>query len=60
MGAWRWRKCPACGVVLPAGQLIQVQYGSHWVRGYSLRQCPQCGRRGRTSEFQVVREKHPA
>ena len=61
MVSWRWRRCPNCTRVLPAGALIQVEYGSHWNRGgSSQRQCPQCGFLGYTYQFKVVREKHNA
>lgn len=61
MTAWRWRRCPCCGAVMPSGELIQVRYVSNWnTYGGSERQCPHCGHRAPTYQFRVVREKHNA
>ena len=45
MTAWRYRRCPSCGTVVPGGELRPVRYGAgHWRRrGYGVRRCPSCG-----------------
>jgi hypothetical protein len=61
MGAWRWRRCAACNAVCRAGELItRWDFRSDAWRGDLERECPRCGFVGRTSEFPVIRERHPA
>ena len=63
MTAWRWRRCPGCGSVNRAGDLIthfEPRHDEPWSRGDVERECPDCGYRGPTYEFEVVRERHPA
>jgi hypothetical protein len=33
MPVYRYRQCPACGVVLPAGQFPPTQFGPAWDSG---------------------------
>jgi len=55
---WRYRRCPSCQRVYPAGSIKPMVFGSHWEqRGYSKRQCPGCGRTAPTYAFEVVRER---
>lgn len=62
MSAWRFRRCPRCRQVSPAGQLVALIYGPAWQHGTTLRACPTpgCGYRGKTSDFPVVREARVA
>jgi hypothetical protein len=55
-GVYRYRQCPACGKVMPAGELgIINYYGAHWhAKGGSMRQCPFCGHKDFTQAFKVV------
>ena len=56
--AWRFRRCPACAVVLAASEFVAINYGSSWTPdGGMRRRCPECGYRASTWRFQVVREK---
>jgi DNA-directed RNA polymerase subunit RPC12/RpoP len=60
MTAWRWRRCPVCGTVSSAGDFRLVQFRIGWQpQGDTRGECPNCGYRGETSRFLVVREKHP-
>jgi hypothetical protein len=55
--AWRFRQCPRCRAVLPAGELIQLAMGAQWnQRGTSRCKCPRCGYHAARSLFRVVRE----
>lgn len=57
MTAWRYRRCPHCGRIHPAGKLRPVEYGAHWnAKGYAERQCPSCGTVAPTMAFAVVRD----
>lgn len=59
--AWRFRRCPGCLEVFPAGKLRQLDYGANWQeRGDSRCQCPYCGLRGQRSVFTVVRDERLA
>jgi hypothetical protein len=60
MTAWRFRRCPGCGEVMPAGKLVQVTFGPNWNGGSSERRCPRCGFQGSTYQFRVVRERRAA
>lgn len=55
-GIYRYRQCPACREVMPAGELgIINYYGTHWhPKGGSMRQCPKCGHKDFTQAFKVV------
>ena len=56
---WRYRQCPSCQEVFPAGELKVVKIGSGWNSyGTMLRRCPVCGRQGQTNEFHVVHNQH--
>jgi len=53
----RLRRCPACSVFVPGGELAPVKYGSHWRKGgWSWRVCPHCGHRGQTWTFKLASE----
>ena len=55
--AWRFRMCPNCREVFPAGELRQLTYGSNWRdRGGSTCACPGCGHRAPRAQFRVVRD----
>ena len=59
--ARRWRRCPACALVMPAGELLtylDARWDIAWTSGEMRRVCPSCGYRGRTPDFMVVREQH--
>ena len=60
---WRWRQCPACRTVLPAGQFVWTWTDDYWeqpwTNGRHERMCPACCHQGRTADFAVVRERHP-
>jgi hypothetical protein len=58
--AWRWRKCPTCGVVERASDFLAVQPLQGWGTGFLVRECSRCGWLGRTWQFTVARERHPA
>lgn len=59
MGAWRFRRCPACKEVSAAGSFRPVSFGTFWNRkGSARRICPKCGFTAETSTFPIVREKH--
>jgi len=51
---WRYRRCLE---IFPASALRVLRLGSgHWRdRGYSLRECPECGFVAQTRYFPVVR-----
>lgn len=59
MSAWRFRQCPACDAVVPAGELLPLKYRRpHWQQqGYSLRRCPVCSHVAQTQEFRVVEDR---
>jgi hypothetical protein len=62
MVAWRFRQCPGCRRVMPAGELVTYWEGSYdepWGCGDMRRVCPWWSYRGRTADFAVVRERHP-
>jgi hypothetical protein len=62
MAAWRWRQCPACRKVMPAGELLtrwSDDYFEPWATGAIRRVYSDCGFLGRTNDFAVVRERHP-
>ena len=55
--AWRFRRCPACFDVFPAGQLRQLDYGGNWNgAGISRCACPGCGHRAQRYLFRVMRD----
>lgn len=60
MMAWRFRQCPACREVVPAGDLVAVGGGVPWTDGRMLRTCPLCQHEGETREFEVVYETEAA
>jgi len=55
---YRYRRCPTCQRVFPAGKLRILNYSSsarHYHKyGGSLRKCPFCGKTGFTQDFKVV------
>lgn len=55
---YRYRRCPECGVVFPAGKLgVANIHGHHWhqMRGQgSIRRCPNCGFQGFTQQFPAL------
>ena len=53
---WRYRQCLHCLEVFPASAFQALRYGSgHWrERGYSLRECPECGFVAQTRYFPIV------
>jgi len=55
---WRYRRCLHCLGVFPASAFQVLRHGSgHWrERGYSLRECPECGHLAQTRYFPVVRQ----
>lgn len=55
-GIYRYRQCPECGEVMPAGELAIINYyGTHWHgKGGSKRKCPYCGHVDFTQGFKVV------
>ena len=58
---YRYRKCPDCSKVFPAGLLISLYYGAQWrKKGYAKRRCPECGYIGRTKDFRVVSDERRA
>lgn len=58
--AWRFRRCPICLTVARASAFEPLRPMQGWGEGTMRRQCPSCGWIGTTSEFRVIREKHPA
>jgi hypothetical protein len=55
---WRFRRCPRCSAVHPAGEFVAVRYGPNWTDGRISRRCPGCGHVAPTYKFQIVRERH--
>lgn len=54
---WRFRRCPACRGVLPAGRLVQLDLGSQRrTSGSSRCRCPFCGYTASRAESTIVRE----
>ena len=55
-GVYRFRECPGCHKVMPAGELRIINYhGRHWHgKGGSMRRCPACGKVDFTQAFRVV------
>jgi len=53
---YRYRRCPKCLGIFPAGQLKIVNYhGNHYhTRGGSLRRCPKCGKVAFTQDFKEI------
>jgi hypothetical protein len=53
---YRYRQCPVCRKVMPAGEFGIVNYhGAHWHdKGGSMRRCSGCGYTGFTQDFKVV------
>lgn len=61
MTSWRYRRCPACRLVMPASRLETLDLGARWgFQQPARRRCPSCGHTGTTSQFTVVREVHTA
>lgn len=57
--SWRFRRCPKCRTVRPASEFAYVgTYRPGWHNEPAQRSCP-CGYQGQTSDFAVVRERHP-
>jgi hypothetical protein len=57
---YRWRRCPSCRAVRPAGQFTMLTYRkTSWndtaKRG---RRCPNCGHTGPGFTFKVVAGEH--
>jgi hypothetical protein len=51
---YRFRQCPACGVILPAGQFGPMRLGAAWhTGGHWPRACPECGHWGETRDFPI-------
>ena len=59
MPRWRYRRCPWCRVVLPAGLFRCLDVGEHWRGPQARRACPRCGYVALTRAFPVIRERHP-
>ena len=57
---YRYRECPDCSEVFPAGQLFNLYYGAKWRKGYARQRCPECGYRGRTKDFCIVLDERRA
>jgi len=55
---WRWRRCPVCGSLERASDFAVLQLGPAWQNGETQRAYPNCGHRGPTWAFKVVRERH--
>jgi len=53
---YRYRQCPACKKIMPAGELKIINYyGSHWHnKGGSMRKCSYCGHVDFTQAFKVI------
>jgi hypothetical protein len=61
MTVYRLRQCPACGVILPAGQFGTMRLGSAWhTGGHWPRACPECGHWGETRDFPVKEGVDPS
>jgi len=61
LACWRWRRCPSCRSVFPAGRFQPVRFAQPWTpRAEVLRRCPGCGYVASTWSFHVVRERHAA
>jgi len=60
-GIYRYRQCPDCGQVMPAGEVQIINYhGDHWHdKGGSMRKCPYCGHVDFTQAFKVVERVDP-
>ena len=60
-GVFRYRQCPVCHKVMPAGELKIINYyGTHWhSEGGSMRKCPYCGHVDFTQGFKVCEPKRP-
>lgn len=56
MSVWRFRQCPKCREVLPAGDLVTTVDGPSWGEGEMTRSCPLCGHTGQTKDFPVVHQ----
>lgn len=59
---YRYRRCPQCRSVFPAGHLKVLRLGQgHWhSRGGSLRRCPFCDHVAFTQRFAVVGDRRMA
>jgi len=59
---YRYRRCPQCRAVFPAGQLGVLRYGAgNWrKRGGALRRCAECGHVAFTQDFGVVSDRRMA
>ena len=56
MATWRFRRCPECKTVAPAGDFTCVDFGAQWqAKGYARRRCPSCGHVAATRDFRIVR-----
>ncbi len=60
-GVYRYRVCPSCHKVMPAGELKIINYhGVHWHdKGGSKRKCPYCGHVDFTQGFKVIERPDP-
>jgi hypothetical protein len=58
---WRFRRCWRCRTVERASAFrVLGTYRPGWTAAGDLeRTCPNCGARGETRDFPVVRERHP-
>ena len=58
--AYRYRQCPRCRVILPAGQFGPARLGpGAWHTGGRWpRECPACGCVGATRDFARVEAEH--
>jgi ribosomal protein S27AE len=57
-GAWRYRRCPRCGLVAPASRFKILARGPAWTAdGRKMRWCPACGEVRPTAAFTIVREE---
>lgn len=60
MAAWRFRRCPFCGVRRPAGEFLSLDFGANWqTKGRARRRCPACGYIGVTADFRVQEQPRP-
>jgi len=55
---YRYRRCPSCKIILPAGRFPVLRFGGGWGKGTQARRCPSCGFKGASYTFTVVRERH--